>query len=220
MPKSVLSASQALGPAAPPPTHKRCRAIAADAGQSDVNVTCPLGLRFPRGTPSRWPLPVPVFGAPSAGTPRSARALRIGSPSCHDTKNCYLMVPRTEEPMTKNTSISLGDHFAGFVERQVAHGGATAPSAGRSRRAPAARGARGEARRLAVGADRRRAERPLDPLRLRPLSRAEDRAPARMKGLLLSPAARADLEEILGLHRADMGQGPGRALHSRDPRSR
>ncbi len=24
--------------------------------------------------------------------------------------------------MTKNTSISLGDHFAGFVERQVAHG--------------------------------------------------------------------------------------------------
>jgi antitoxin ParD1/3/4 len=27
-----------------------------------------------------------------------------------------------EVPMAKNTSISLGDHFSGFVDRQLAHG--------------------------------------------------------------------------------------------------
>ena len=39
-----------------------------------------------------------------------------------DTNRCYMLVTTEDLSMAKTTSISLGDHFEGFIDRQIASG--------------------------------------------------------------------------------------------------
>jgi antitoxin ParD1/3/4 len=63
-------------------------------------------------------------GLEKTGVPASAAAaggrVEIRVWACAITKIWYLL--RGSAAMSKNTSFSLGDHFTGFIERQVAHG--------------------------------------------------------------------------------------------------